>query len=376
MHQKNSIHYHHWLKSEIVEIYLNLAIRSFALSLGVIFIPIYLLNLGYGVNQLFAYYISVFAVFGAASVLVAKIGRKIGLKHLIIISIPFSIVFFILLFMLNNIDMTLLYSISFVEGLSSAFYWIPLNTLFAKYIKSKKASKQVSYIFSVPGMVSIVGPIVGGSLILLFGFKVLLLVISILLFTSLIPLFVTKDFKPHKDFSLKRILTKDNLKYFGGFFIHGIISVSGTILWPLFVFFVLRDVFSLGIIGTLGAISIVFFPLMLSKIQKKFTLLTLFKVGGFVAFIVFSLVPLARSAVEVYVASLFIGIILILVEMPFYTLAIKKAAKKNPLEFMIFREIALSIGRITILAFLLIFGADFFAGFSITGATSLLSLVL
>lgn len=375
MHGKH-LHYHGWLKSEIVEIYLNLAIRSFALSMGIIFIPIYLIKLGFGLNTVFTYYIMTFVVFGVASLLTARIGKRYGLKHLIMLSIPFYILFFVLLFFLNTVNFGHLAFISVVEGFGSAFYWIPLHSLFAKFSKKKKVSKQAGYIFSLPGMVSVIGPVLGGAIILIFGFKVLLLIISVLLFSSLIPLFCTKDFKPHKGFSFSNILTKQNTRYFGGFYLHGIVSVTCTILWPLFVFFVLKDVFSLGVIGTTVSISVVFFPLLLCRISKRISFASLFKLAGLAAFVVFSFAPFARTGAEVYVASFFIGIILIMVEMPFYTMAVTKAAKKNPLEFMIFRELALSAGRISILLFLLLAGLNFFYGFSVTSVTSLFSLII
>ncbi|MEA3430044.1 MAG: MFS transporter [Nanoarchaeota archaeon] len=375
MHGKH-FHYHHWLKSEIIEIYMNLAIRSFALSMGIIFIPIYLLKIGFTLELVFTYYILTFTVFGFAALLTAKLARKIGLKHLIMASIPFYIIFFVLLYLLNGVNMNLLYSLSAVEGFASAFYWVPLHSLFAKYSQKKKARKQVSYIFSVPGIFSILGPLIGGGIIITFGFKVLLLIISILLFTSLIPLFSTKDFRPRKKFLLKDVLDKEHTKFFAGFFLHGVIYIAAAVLWPLFVYSILKDYVSLGITGTIVSISVVSFPLILGYLAKKVTLITLIKVGGFGAFIVFSIVPYIRGNIAIYLASFFVGTVMILVEMPFYTLALKTAAKKNPLEFMIFREIALTAGRVSILTTLLILGGNFFAGFSITSATSLIAMII
>lgn len=375
MHNKH-LHYHSWLKSEIIEIYLNLAIRSFALSLGIIFIPIYLLNIGFSLKIIFAYYILTFCAFGGVSLFTAKLGKKLGLKHLIMISIPFYIVFFIMLYMLNTVNTNLLFGISLVEGFASAFYWVPLHSLFAKYSQKKKASKQVGYMLSVPAIFSIVGPLIGGTLIILFGFKVLLVVISILLFASLIPLFSSDDFKPHKNFSFRVLIDKKHTKYFAGFFLHGMIYVTAAILWPLFIFFILDDVISIGVSGTLIAVSVVLFPLIIGSMSKRISLISLIKIGGFAAFIVFSLIPFVNKPSHIYFASFFVGVVMILIEMPFYTLGLKKVAKNNPLEFMIFREIALTAGRVTILALLLVLGANFFAGFSITSASSLIAMII
>jgi len=368
--------YHKWLKSEIIEIYMNLAIRSFALSMGGIFIPIYLYNLGFNINLILIYYIITFSSFGFFSLSIPKLGKRIGLKHLIMLSIPFHILFIFLLYILNGVNVSLLSFISFIEGVGAALYWTPLHSLFAKFSQKKKANKQVSYIFSLPGMVSIIGPIVGAFIIFNFGFKVLLIVISLFLFISLIPLFYSEDLKPQNGFSLSLIFCKEHRKFFFGFFMNGILYITHAVMWPLFVFFMLKDIVSIGIIGTIIAIAIVFFPLILARLSLKINLKGLYKIGGIISFLVFGLLKYVSTANHIYLASFMIGTVLIMIEMPFYTMAVKSAAKKNPLEFMIFRESALSIGRVTMLVLLLFFINKFHISFTISSISSLLALVV
>ena len=85
------------LKSELSEIYLNQVIQTFAVSLIGIFIPIYLLEIGFDLIMVFNYYLIFSVCIIVLSVLPIRLSNKIGLKHTIFLStIPLITVYMFL----------------------------------------------------------------------------------------------------------------------------------------------------------------------------------------------------------------------------------------------------------------------------------------
>ena len=88
-------HHHFRLKyTELNEIYIFNSLRALAFSFITIFIPIYLLDLGFTIQSIFLYYISFYlmeALFESASV---RLIRIFGPKHVIAISVPFLFIHF------------------------------------------------------------------------------------------------------------------------------------------------------------------------------------------------------------------------------------------------------------------------------------------
>ena len=80
------------LKEEIKELYLTSAIHSFAIALVAIFIPIFLLQSGFSLVQVVIYEIIHYALAAVSAYFAMKYASKNGVKHSMIISIPFFIV--------------------------------------------------------------------------------------------------------------------------------------------------------------------------------------------------------------------------------------------------------------------------------------------
>jgi len=98
-------HYEFWWKfvpkEELVQIYVSLAIRSFALSLLGIFLPLYLYKeVGFAFNEMLSFYIFFPVVLAIMAPLAAKFCAKFGVKHSVLFSMPFYIAFLILLYLM------------------------------------------------------------------------------------------------------------------------------------------------------------------------------------------------------------------------------------------------------------------------------------
>ena len=88
-------HKHHILNRELSELFATVSIRGFAVSLIAIFIPIYLLEIGYSLSMTLLFFVvtNVFHFLGIYPA--ALIISKKGVKHTIFYSMPFLILFFL-----------------------------------------------------------------------------------------------------------------------------------------------------------------------------------------------------------------------------------------------------------------------------------------
>ena len=82
--------FHFFKNKELNELYLSIAVRSFALSVIGIFIPIYLLQQGIPLAQVLIFFAIVTGTMTVCTLPVAKLASRFGFKHLIYYSKPYK----------------------------------------------------------------------------------------------------------------------------------------------------------------------------------------------------------------------------------------------------------------------------------------------
>ena len=159
----------HLKKKELKEIYASIAIKTFALSLIGIFIPLFLYaELNYPFTKIISFYLILYLTIIISSPIITKIVSKIGLKHSILISMPITILALISLEFLKS--GLLHYSIpSILMALASLLFWIAFHAEFAKYSDKKQRGKQTSIWHSLILTSNILGPITGALIITYFN---------------------------------------------------------------------------------------------------------------------------------------------------------------------------------------------------------------
>ncbi len=206
-------HFFHFFKNrELNEMYLSISIRAFAISLIGVFIPIFFYSRGYSLPTIFLFYAVQSFFHILFSVPSAKISSRYGIKHSILLSIPPLIILLMLLYSFDVYSWPL-YFLSFFAGMSTALFWIPYHVDFAKFTDKKNRGKQVAFSGFVASIFSAVGPLLGGFLLVVLGFKSLFIIVSALLFISVIPLFFSKEVHESSEFSLRGFFRNQNKKF-------------------------------------------------------------------------------------------------------------------------------------------------------------------
>jgi MFS family permease len=341
---------------ELNELYANIAIRAFAFALAGVFIPIYLYQLGYSFTTIFFFYGLLGLITAVSSLVSVKVFSKFGLKHCMLISMPFLIVFFTLLYTLEGFGWPLIL-LSLIYGISAAFFWVPFHIDFAKFSNKKQRGMQVGFSKIVASVFAAIGPGIGGLILAFFGFKILFIIVIIFLIGSIIPLFLTKEIHQPFHFSLKEFFQGQKLKEILGFMGHGAEMRLGWIVWPLFIFlFILGEKYIyLGIVSSLSLFSGVLFIFIAGKLSNTKGRKTTLKIGAITNAIIWVIKSFIITPLQVIITDLFYGATQATMNVPFDAISYDKAKKRNVTGIILQREFYIHMGAFLMFMILIIF---------------------
>jgi len=336
--------FHYFKNKELGEIYVSVAIKAFALSMISIFIPVYLYQLGFS----FATIIAFFGVVSLTSVIfsipVSKLASKKGFKHTILYSVPFLIVAYILLYTIEQFGWWV-YLPAILIGVSKSLFWTSYHVDFAFFSNKRKRGSQIGNAKIFISLFSVLGPIIGGITLAFFGFKLLFLVVSGILFFSTVPLFMSKDIHDPIDFSVKEVFKNRKWKDFLGFFGNGVESRMGITLWPLFAFiFILGssyiDLGSLTSVGLLFSLIFIFFIGKFSNIKRKSVL----KFAAITNLFIWTMRFFIKTIPQLFVVDSIYGANRSMIGISFDAISYDKAKKGDIVKAIAFRQISLNLG--------------------------------
>ncbi len=350
-------HFFHFLRNrELNELYASIAIRAFAFALAGVFIPVYLYQLGYSFITIFLFYGILGLVTAICSLISVKIFSKIGLKHCMLISMPFLIILFALLYTLETYRWPMIL-LSLIYGIHAAFFWVPYHIDFTRFSDKKQRAMQVGFSKIAASVFAALGPLVGGLILAFFGFPVLFITVIIFLIGSIVPLFLTKEIHQRFHFSLKEFFQGQKLKEVLGFIGHGAEMRLGWVVWPLFIFlFILGEKYiSLGIISSLALFSGIVFTFIAGKLSDTKKRESILKIGAGGNAIIWIIKSFIVTPVQVIITDIFYGATQATMHVPFDALCYDKARKRNVTGMILQREFYVHLGTFLIFMILIIF---------------------
>ena len=304
----------------------------------------------------------------------ARISSKFGFKHSILYSIPFAIVFYLMLYTIEIYNWPL-YGLALIVGVHRALFWMGYHTDFSKFSKRKSRGKEIGIARMLNALFAVLGPVAGGLILTVFGFKILFVIVSLLLFASAVPLFFSKDIHEPVDFSLKQIFTDQKAKDGFAFAFYGIEGIAAGIIWPIFIFFtILNSYTALGLVATFSLFFSLIFTFVIARYSDVHRRLAL-KIGVLAHAFVWGAKLFVTNAFQVYIADSFHGITRTFKGIPFEALSYDKANKsKSMVEFIVFREIFINVGA-AVFAFLIALSFNYTTSFMVGGLATLLQLL-
>lgn len=249
------IRHHFWRHAdfdELSEVYVAMMLRSLALGIIGVFIPIYLITLGYGfagVAQFFCFlFLSrVFMDIGAGYIV-----ARFGPKHGMLVSYILEIVAAGMLLTLESASWPLFVP-AVIWGASNSVFFVAFHVDFSKIKHSDHGGKELGMVNIAEKIGHTIGPAIGGLAATLFGPQYLFLFAVILLLFGLVPLFrtaepvKTRQHLDYKSFDVTPVI-RDYFSYTFLALEHNI----ALVLWPTFL---ALFVFDENIYATIGGLT-------------------------------------------------------------------------------------------------------------------------
>lgn len=353
------------LKSEMQEVYLHSFLFKLAINLVSIFLPLYILDMGYQAPVVFIFFTIYYGVYLFFSFPGAWIATKLGYKHTSLAASPFILLFYLLL--RSNPGELGLYLTGLLGGLSFNLYWMGMNPEIAESSHDGEREKETGFFFSMPTLAAMLSPVVGGLILASFSFDVLFLVAALLIGLSFTPFLFSREHREGMDVNPRSFFS---MKYFNDFMTYtfkGAQSMVKKVLWPLYLAMVIGGSVNIGGAGSLLALGSAIASIGLGQYTDDSNRNQVILSGVAVTAVTFLLMSQITAPITAFIVSFINGLGRTAISLPVYSRAMDRAEEKDYVEYFAFREIGLSVGRtFSLLAFLLIFlylPNKFFLGF-------------
>ena len=211
-----------------------ITITTFAKLMIEVFIPLLLYNIGFQLNEILIFYLVQFFTIFLFNIPATYIGQKITFKKLMIISsILFSITYIYINYITKNIIKLIILSI--LNGLYLSTYWIGRHIYGISIIKEKETTDNVSkyMIFGIIG--SLPASYIGAYILEKYGYISLSIIILILSFISLFPLFKIEINQKINKIKIKQII-KNFPKQNYIFLFFDQLKFFTLLLFPLYIY--------------------------------------------------------------------------------------------------------------------------------------------
>ncbi|MDZ7611193.1 MAG: MFS transporter [Candidatus Moranbacteria bacterium] len=376
MHHRFHLHIHRpkYFQGRISRGYAALftsrTITDIASGLFAVFLPIFLyLLLGESLKGVILYYLASYVLYLFIIFFFVKDLDRLTYHRALRMSALLGAAFYFSLFFAteNNLFYILPFSVVLV-ALWRFFYWIPYEVDVVKVTSKKDRAKQLGLMEAAFGVTSIATPFIAGYVIESFGFNALFLIGVIVFLLSSASFAFIPEIKEKFSWSKKKLLRKivspENRQASLIFFADGAEAVVHFLIWPIFVFLVLKgDYLKIGSVTTMVVSATVIMQLLAGRfIDGDGNKQKMVKWGG----LLYSLGWIAKifilTAFHIFVVDAFHRLTQIFYRTPLDVFTCDKAGEQKHLvdEFVVFREICLCLGRIFMLS--VIFFFSFFAG--------------
>lgn len=376
----NHFHAHNFLKNkEMNEIYISTGFTSFALGLISIFEPIFLYKSGLSMTSILIFFLSVSIFFVLFSFLGAKITSRLGVKHTLLISLVFMIVYYSGLRFVPTY-WPLLYILPLVKAFKLMLYNYSFHLNFIEHSDCQNRGKEISTIQAVSLIASIASPFVGSIILKYSNFATLMGVGSLFLLTAIIPLLLTKDIHEEITFNnkniFKDIFKKENLPIIFSFSGYAVESWIGFAIWPIFLFVILKNVESIGAIASTASFLTFIVFYFIGKKTDSGDKTKLLKIGSILYFFSWAGRVFASNVSSAVFIDTYKNITQQILQIPWSAYSYDIASKRDKFKFIVQREIIFNISRIIVIPILiLVFIVDyhpFIISFAIAAIASLL----
>jgi len=346
-----------FLTWELNLVYLSFFLTTFAESLIVIFVPVYLYSLGYSIPAIIFFYFLLSAYFVAFSVRGAKIVSRIGIKHAILLSTPFLLIYYLFL---NYISVSVWFFVLLpgFAAIHAILYNYGFHLNFLKNSTEERRGRELAFLKILEVAATGLGPLFGGLLIVKYGFFSLYSVSGIFLIAGALVLLVTKENREPFRFELsgisKYLFAAENRANFLSFTGYAIEASINRIIWPIFLILLLVNAKRVGALVTLSILTSAAIFYFIGQVTDRVDRKKLLNwATGF-----YILAWLGRifvdSGLKVWLVDAYKNLAEKFIAIPWAAHSYRLAAREKHFMFIVTREIIFNLSRIVFLPLLML----------------------
>jgi len=338
------------LTRQVRELYLSSSLMTFAVAMVSIFEPIYLYQNGFSINKILYFYLGVYALYLFGIPLGAKFARRFGYEKAILLGSPFLALYYIALYLIPSNGLYVFIAIVSLM-LQKTFYWPGYHADFARFGRNKERGREVGNLIILSSLVYVAGPLIGGILISVWGFKMLFTVATILIIASNLPLLSTPErFKP-VPFSYRhaftRLFARENRRNLFGFIGFGE-EFLVMVIWPIFIFTVIKNFFEIGSLIALATLATTLVVLFVGKmvdgdLEHRRSVL---KTGSIFSSGAWFLRLLVSGGLGVFLVDSLSRITKNVIVVPMMAMTYQRASETSVMKTIIFFEQSLIVGKL------------------------------
>lgn len=337
---------------EIDEIYVSMSLRSFAISVVAIFIPIYLYKLGYSLQSILFFYMLIYVFKGLAEYFACNLVSRFGAKHIIALSLPLTSVSFIFL-LTQGVYHWPLWILALANALPLSLFWLPYHDDLSKAKHSKEVGKEVGKIQFLINVSSALGPFIGGIIAGFFGMAYALLFATVVMMFAVVPLFKSPEITKRRSLSMKNFSLKRDIRDMIAYSGVGLENISSMIVWPLILFFIIESYTKLGSIATISLFVAITASIYMGKVTDKYEKRKVMRVSGITHSLSIAARFVATTVNAAYLVNILSSVTHVVMIVPFVSEFYMRADEEPRAEYILGMEIAVDIARA--LGFLVLF---------------------
>lgn len=370
---------------ELIELYASIGLRNFTIGLIAIFEPIYLfLYFGGDISKTLLYFGIINFLFGICSPFAGKIVTKIGIKHSMLLSVPFLFLYYVGLWNIESLGV-FFPALVFLLVMNNLLYWPAFHIGFARFSDKKRRGRQLSHRHIIAALSAAASPVVGGIILVQTGYPTLFGIVLVLLFISTVPLFLSKEVHEHYTDSFQKAFRE----MFQKKFLNKTIAFLGEAgedfahlyVWPIFLYVLAVQYSSIGVITSVALFAGLAFALYLGRLIDKMGPARLLSIGSWLNAFTWPIKIFVATPASAFVVHTFHQFTRLLVLLPFGALFYDWVSREevNRDRFTILREMVLNVGRGLMLFFfagVFLFTDTIAIVFPVAGAFSLLLMFL
>jgi len=343
------------LTRQVRELWASTLILDLAVSMVTIFEPVFLYvlftryySLSAALVLIALFYLAIYIPYLFLVPLGAKFAKRFGYENSIAVASIFFILIYFFLFAARLWPAFIIAAIAAYIA-QKTFYWPAFHSNFARFSSAGEQGREISNLWAMESGIYILGPLIGGLIIQLYGFKALFIVVSLLMLASNIPMLATRETFEPKKFAywqaFSGLFEKNNRRRLLAQFGYGEEWIV-LVIWPIFMYLAARDFLGLGLIAAASTFIATLVLLFIGRWTDKSDRIKVVRFGTVFYFFSWLFKVLTRSALSVLLLDIYSRVSKSTIALPITATTYQNAQNGSVMGTIVFFEMSLVIGKI------------------------------